>query len=138
MQTKMTISAGAVVLLAVACAKQYVPAGTRLRDLTGVYDTAISLYSTTCVGVSTENARIRVDHTPGGLTLRLTYNLLPYDAKIDQAGNFTTPLSPFRDGNGQATAQITGKFTDSSFYARVRVTTPRHCDYQLRWSGVRL
>jgi hypothetical protein len=138
MTTKMTIPSLGVLLLGVACARPYVPAGARNLDVTGVYDTAVSLFTAKCSGIGTENARIQVYHAPGALTLRLTYNLLSYDGKIDHEGNFSTAPGPYRDRNGQATAYMSGKFTDSSFYARVFVTTPRQCEYQLRWSGRKL
>ena len=138
MTTKMTIRGLGVLLLGLACARPYVPAGMKSLDVSGFYDTRISLFTAKCSGISTENARIQVFHAPGALALRLTYNLLSYDAKIDHEGNFSTSPGPYRDGNGPATAYMSGKFTDSSFYARVFVTTPRQCEYQLRWSGRKL
>jgi hypothetical protein len=138
MTTKMTIRSLGVLIAGLACARPYIPAGMKNLDVSGYYDTAISLFSAKCSGISTENARIRVDHAPGALTFKLTYNLLSYDARIDHEGNFSTSPGPYRDANGQGSAYLSGKFTDSSFYARVYVTSPRQCEYQVRWSGRKL
>ena len=121
-----------------ACAQPYVPAGIRQRDVSGTYATAVSLFSTTCSGVSVRDTRIIVEHAPGAATLKLTHENLPFDGKIRSDGNFTTPTSAFRDGMGAATAYLTGRFTDSSFNARVYVKSYRGCEYQLRWAGRRL
>lgn len=132
-----------LIALTAAChvGPKYVPAGSGgLLDATGIYAVQEEIYSTTCRGISALDRRVEVKHAPGSTSLRILRNTRPFDGTIRLDGSFTTIPNTVPNGQGSETITMTGRFTDSSFYARVNVklTYPVVCEYQLRWSGTKL
>lgn len=132
-----------LVVIAGAChvGPKYVPAGSgALLDASGFYAVEETVYSTTCRGISANNARVEVKHAPGSTSLRILRNYRPFDGTIRLDGSFTTIPSSLPNGRGSETTTMIGRFTDSTFYARVNVklTYPVVCEYQLRWAGTKL
>jgi hypothetical protein len=127
-----------IALFALACARPYVPAGAKNLAVSGTYDVGVSLFTTTCRGISVRDADVVVDHAPGATAAKITYEGLPFDARIALDGRFTTATTPFRLSGVTGTAWITGRFTDSTVQARVHGRSARgDCEYQLRWIGRR-
>ena len=142
------------VMLGLACAKPYRPAGEPApRNVSGVYSARESLYSSTCPGMSARQDafRIEVQHAAGGLTLKFTLDGQPFDAQIRPDGNFTTAAQTIRRGAVSTTTTIAGRFTETGFSARITMrrtepvaparpgdATSRICDYQLRWQAEKL
>jgi hypothetical protein len=132
-----------LVVVAGAChvGPKYVPAGSGgLLDASGLYAVEETVYSTTCRGISPNNGRVEVKHAAGSTSLRILHNRRPFDGTIRLDGSFTTIANSIPNGQGSETITMIGRFTDSSFYARVNVklTYPVACEYQLRWAGMKL
>ena len=83
--------------------------------------------------------------------MKLTVDGLPWDARIQPDGNFTTAAQTIARGRITTTTTITGRFTDAGFAARVNIKTSepatqvrpgepstRTCEYQLRWSAEKM
>jgi hypothetical protein len=92
-----------------------------------------------------------VQHPAGALTLKLTVDGLPWDARIQPDGNFTTATQTIARGRITTTTSITGRFTEAGFAARVNIKAvepatqvrpgepnSRTCDYKLRWQAEKL
>lgn len=126
----------ALLLTGIGCSRPYIPAGAQRPDYSGTYSLSAAFFNKSCSGISVSNTDVVVDHTPGGTTLRLTYEGLPFDAKVRPDGRFSVGVSPFRDG-GPATATIAGKFSIGSFTARVDVKRFNQCEYYLTWTGTK-
>jgi hypothetical protein len=127
------------VLLA-GCARTYSAESMRKLDITGRYDTVVSLLSSKCPGVRVEPEEITVDHVPGSSSVQLSYHGLPFVATIQPDGKFrTTDVSPYRDSNNWPSgAWIDGRFSAAGFEATVRVRAMRPaCEYRVRWRGSR-
>ena len=146
-----------VVLLAliVGCVrKPYYPAGSGgPQNVTGSYELVETLNSSSCGPVSVRKQRIhiQVEHQPGSSLIKLIEEGRPWDARLLPNGTVTV-VTPLRVQTPQAiyTTGFTGRFTDSTFTARVDVrvqdltprsradSRPSECTYQLFWSGIKL
>jgi hypothetical protein len=153
MATKMTIPGiGAALLLGMACAKKYQPAGAAPPlNASGTYYARESLYSSTCgpMAARKEKFLVEVYQPPNARTLRLTAAGLSYDATIDADGYFsTTSLVVPRGQDVSSTTGLGGRFTATGFTSRVSIKTverlvatrpgeptTRTCDAQLRWEA---
>ena len=146
---------GVALILSAGCVKRpYYPAGgPGPLNVAGVYAMEETLYSGDCPGFAARKGltRVEVQHTPGAATLKMTVDALAFDAQIRQDGGFDT--RPFTRSRGSITyrTSMSGRFTDSSFFARLNVSTvepvavsrpgtanSRVCTYQLRWAGKKL
>lgn len=153
MTTKMTISALAAVSLIGACYKRpYYPAGgPGPADFSGTYYAKESLYFGSCLGLTPrkEKFTVEVDHHPAGaLTLKMTAFGMPWDARVQRDGNFTTAAVTIQGAEMTTTTTISGRFGEAGFTARVIVNTiepirtarppeptTRACNYQFRWEA---
>lgn len=82
--------------------------------------------------------------------MKLTVDGLPWDARIQPDGNFTTVAQTIASGRLTTTTSIAGRFTEAGFAARVskaigpasavRAGQPSSsiCEYQLRWSAEKM
>ena len=153
MATKMTIPGiGAALMLGMACAKKYQPAGAAPPlNASGTYSARESVYSSTCGPrlARKETFLVEVYQPPNARTVRLTVAGLSYDATIDADGYFST--TSLVVPSGQVTSSTTGlggRFTATGFTSRVSIKTVEPvraaragepttvaCEYQLRWEA---
>lgn len=134
--------------------KPYQPAGgSGPQNVGGFYDMVETLNSTTCGPVAVRKQRIRVEvqHQPGASIIKLVEEVRPWDARLLPNGTFNviTPLKT-QDAKATYTMGFAGRFTDSSFTARVDVAVtdlvprargdarPSACAYQLQWTATKL
>lgn len=108
-------------------------------NVSGIYATRVTLLSTKCSAVPVRDADVAVEHATGATTLKLTYEGVPFQARIRPDGNFTIPTSPFRDAAGvPSTADFQGRFSGSAMTATINVNrVVAKCTYKIRWSGQR-
>jgi len=152
----MTIRRMGVALALVAgCMKRpYEPAGgTGALHVAGIYAMQEELYSGNCPGASARKGltRVEVKHETGASMLKLTVDAQPFDAYIRKDGSFESkPLTISRQQTTYTTS-LNGRFTDSSFFARLNVSTTaplplarpglaetRICNYQFRWAAKKM
>ena len=142
-------------LLCAGCVKQpYYPAGgPGPLHVAGIYAMEETLYSSDCPGVAAKKGltRVEVQHTAGATTLKMTVEAQSFDAHIRQDGSFDTKPFDLIRGPVTFTTSMNGRFTDSSFFARLNVSSTepvsaarpgmpnsRVCHYQFRWAGSKL
>lgn len=153
MATKMTIPGiGAALMLGMACAKKYQPAGAAPPlNASGTYYAQESLYSSTCgpMAARKEKFLVEVYQPPNARTVRLTVAGVSYDATIDADGYFSTTSLVVPSGRTTtSTTGLGGRFTASGFTSRVSIKTveplraarageptARTCEYQMRWEA---
>jgi hypothetical protein len=153
MGAKMTIRrVGVALLLATACVKRpYIPAGgPGPIHVAGIYAMEETLYSSNCAGLTARKGltRVEVQHTAGASTLKLTIDAQPFDAQIRQDGGFDIRPQTIARGSVAYKTSMNGRFTDSSFFARMNVTSnepvrlsrpglpeSQICSYQFRWAA---
>ena len=140
----MTILRLAVLLLlASACwRRDYVPSSSMLRsDQAGVYDTEVSVVSSSCAGITVEDAPVvveRMESSPSAL--RLSSRAETYIVRLGRNGSFSGQSSNLRTRNNRYAdgVRIRGRFRGDTLTARITVTDGRRrCGYVVEWAGTR-
>ena len=132
----MRLHSFAALLLAASCAgTSSVPAS----QIAGTYQTAVSLTSSTCSGITVQNNPTTVAHTAGATTFTLTHAGQTYNGTLGANDAFTTAARPIPVGTTTHTLTISGSFTTAGFVADVTavVTGSASCQYVVHWQGTR-
>jgi hypothetical protein len=132
----MRIFAGSALILAAACSDSIPP---QPSPIAGTYQTAVSLQSSTCVGVILQNNPTTVVHSEGAQTFTLTHAAQIYNGTFGTNNTFTTEAKAITVGTTTRTLTIAGTFTNGGFSADVTVvvTGSASCQYVVHWQGTR-
>jgi hypothetical protein len=138
----MTILRFGVLLLLLACARnEYVPAPSMLRsDIAGVYETEVSVVSSSCSGIVLEDAPVfveRIESSPN--SLKLSYMAATFLVRLGRNNTFSGQSPSLRQGRsyGDGT-RISGRFSGAAMTARLTVTDGRRrCGYVVDWIGTK-
>jgi hypothetical protein len=110
--------------------------------LAGTYQTAVSLTSNTCTGISVQNNPTTVVHAPGATTFTMSHAGQTYTGALGTNNAFTTQPKPIEAGSVTHTLTIAGQFTTNGFTADVTVNVTgtgngAPCQYVVRWVGTK-
>jgi hypothetical protein len=123
------------VLAAVFCASSSAPES----PIAGTYQTAVTLTSNTCTGISVQNNPTTVAHTAGATSFTLTHVGQVYTATLAADNKFTTASKAIPVGTTTHTLTIAGRFAGGGFTADVTavVSGSASCQYIVHWVGTR-
>lgn len=113
---------------------------TTNSPIAGTYQTAVSLTSSSCTGITVQNNPTTVAHTAGATTLTLTHVGISYSGTLAANNSFTTTAKPIEAGAVTHTLTIAGQFTTNGFTADVTANVTGSgngapCQYVVRWVG---
>jgi hypothetical protein len=105
----------------------------------GTYNTAVTIQSSTCTGITVQQFVTTVAHTPGATTLTLTHAANPYSGTVQRNGAFATAPKVFNGPGEIHTLTIAGTFSttaiDATVTAVVQRTGSTNCQYVVKWAG---
>jgi hypothetical protein len=114
----------------------------QVSAIAGTYQTAVSLTSNTCTGITVQNNPTTVAHTSGSASLTLTHAGQTYNGTLASNNSFTTQAKAIVVGTVTHTLTIAGQFTTNGFTADVTVPVTgtgngAPCQYVVRWVGTK-
>ena len=132
----MRLQSFAALWIAVACGGAASPPAS---SIAGTYQTAVTLTSSTCTGITVQNNPTTVAHTSGATTFTLAHAGQTYNGTLGANDAFTTAAKPITVGTTTHTLTITGAFTSAGFTADVTavVTGSASCQYVVHWQGTK-
>ena len=106
------------------------------------YQTAVTLTSSTCTGITVLNQPTIIDHEPGASTFTLRHATLVYTGTLGANSTWTTDARSDTVGSATHTLTIVGQFNTSGFVADVNAQVTHsdaapNCSYQVHWVGTR-
>lgn len=132
----MRLHSLAALLVAASCAGT---SSIPTSPIAGTYQTAVTLTSSTCTGITVQNNPTTIAHTSGATTFTLTHAGQTYNGTLGMNDAFTTAAKPIAVGTTTHTLTISGSFTSGGFVADVTavVTGSASCQYVVHWQGTR-
>ncbi len=106
-------------------------------DLSGVYDTEVTLAQSTCEGIEVMDNPTSVERD--GDTLVLSHAALTFTGTLDPAGAFHTDTQQVEVGPDTHELTVTGSGGEGRLHAlvSVEVTGGQSCRYDVAWEGSR-
>jgi len=108
----------------------------------GTYDTAVTLGTNTCTGITVQPMPTSVAHTPGATALTLTHASQTYTGTVARDGTFTTEPHDVGTPAMLHTLTIAGQFSTTGFQATVDASVSENgvhqCDYVVSWVGTKV
>jgi len=115
-----------------------VPAATQEEtDLSGVYDTAVTLAEDSCDAIDVEDHPTTL--TQDGDSLTLSHAALTFEASVDDSGAFRSGSEEVTVGADTHRLTVAGAVSDGTLHALVsaEVSGSRSCRYVVAWDGPR-
>jgi hypothetical protein len=133
----MRLHVALALILAAGCSDTIPP---QPSPIAGTYQTAVSLQSSTCTGITVQNNPTTIVHSEGAPSFTLEHAGQTYSGALDIANStFTTAAKAITVGTATHTLTIVGVFTNAGFTADVTavVSGSASCQYVVHWQGTR-
>lgn len=113
---------------------------TQVSPLAGTYQTAVTLTSNSCSGITVQNNPTTVTHAVGATTFSMAHAGQSYSGTLGANNTFTTAPNSIPVGAATHTLTIAGQFTTNGFTADVTANVAgggAACQYVVRWVGTK-
>lgn len=114
--------------------------GNPVSPLAGTYQTAVTLASNSCSGITVQNNPTTVAHAVGATTFTMSHANQSYSGTLGANNAFTTSPNAIPVGATTHTLTIAGQFTTNAFTADVTANVTgggAACQYVVHWIGTK-
>jgi hypothetical protein len=118
------------------------PGNTTASPIAGTYQTAVSLTSNTCSGITVQPSPTIVTHTAGATGFTMSHAGTSYTGTLAANNSFTTAAKAIPAGSVTHTLSVAGQFATNGFTADVTANVTGSgngapCQYVVRWVGTK-